>query len=234
MSDAFQQFKTDVDFMWRMSTNSWGCMMLTSGKLDQQSLAMVTLQMYHYVKQTVPVFEYALGLLADTAENAEMRALLNYFIKDEAGHDLVALRDLKAMGYDPEACRNTLPLPTTMNLQGANKLAIDQYGPFFLLGETYATETVGAQISQGIYDAYQTQPALKKKVSFYQVHGEADIDHAARSEATLRRYLEVEQLRRPLLLGCLTAWKNLTNLGMEIQNYQLYPAEFQLPARRPS
>jgi len=232
MTDVFNEFRRDVDFMWRMATNSWASIALTKGELDREGLAMVTLQMYHYVKNTVPVFEWALERVPEGDEHDDLRALLMYFIKDEAGHDLVALKDLEAMGYPREACRNTLPLPTTMNLQGANKLAVEEYGPYFLLGETYATETVGATISQGIYDAYQHHPELAKCVSFYSVHGEADVDHAARSEVMLRRSLEVPTRRRPLVLGCLTAWKNLMNLGMEVQNYRLYPAEFQLPPRR--
>jgi hypothetical protein len=31
-----------------------------------------------------------------------------------------------------------------------------------------------------------------------------------------------------MLLGCVTAWRNLMLLGTEIQNRQLYPSQFQL------
>lgn len=232
MTDPFDTFRADVEFMWKMATASWGNLMLAHGKHDREALAMVTLQMYHYVKRTVSVIELALGRLPETPEHAELRALLTYFARDEAGHDEVALDDLERMGYDREACKGTLPLPTTLNLQGANRLAIEEYGPYHLLGETYATETVGATVSDGIYRAYRGHPELGDCVAFYRVHGDADVGHAAKSEASLRRCLARPELRRPLVLGCLTAWKNLMQLGMEIQNYKLYPAEFQLPPRR--
>jgi hypothetical protein len=231
MKDPFDSFREDVEFMWRMATASWGNLMLAYGKHDREALAMVTLQMYHYVKRTVSVIEFALARLPNEPQHEEMRGFLEYFARDEKGHELVALSDLGKMGYDPDACRNTLPLPTTLNLQGSNHLAIEEYGPYYLLGETYATETVGANVSQGIYHAYRHHPELGNSVAFYRVHGDADVVHAARSEASLRRYLAEPSLRRPLVLGCLTAWKNLMQLGMEIQNYKLYPAEFQLPPR---
>jgi hypothetical protein len=230
-STTFDTFQADVDFMWRMAVASWGSVMLIKGRHDREGVAMVTLQMYHYVKNTVPVFQYALGRLGKGAEHAELRAMLEYFIEDEAGHDRVALKDLARMGYDPELCKQTLPLPTTLNLQGANKLAVDEYGPYYLVGETYATETVGAQVSQGIHDAYRHHPELGGCLAFYSVHGEADQVHAARSEATLRRCLSNPSRRRPLLLGCLTAWKNLMQLADEIRFAPLYPREFQLPPR---
>jgi len=231
MKDAFEAFRADVDFMWTMATSSWGCQLLTRGKLDREALAMVTLQMYHYVKRTVAVIDLALARLPRAPEHDDLRQLLEYFAREEDGHERLALRDLAAMGYDPEACQRVLPLPTTLNLQGANQLALEEFGPYYLLGETYATETVGAHVSQSIFDAYRGHPELGGAVSFYRVHGDADQRHAAKSEATLRRHLEVPGRRAPLVLGCLTAWRNLTALAQEIQNHRLYPADFQLPPR---
>jgi hypothetical protein len=232
MADEFDTFRRDVEFMWRTATGSWGNLMLAYGKHDREALAMVTLQMYHYVKRTVAVLDLALSKIPPGEEHAELRAVFEYFARDEAGHELVALKDLERMGYDPDACREALPLPTTLNLQGANMLALEEYGPYYLLGETYATETVGAMVSQGIYEAYKNHPELGGAVAFYRVHGDADVAHAAKSESSLRRYLAAPGNRRPLVLGCLTAWKNLMQLAMEIQSYKLYPPEFQLPPRR--
>jgi len=226
----FESFRKDVEFMWRMSTSSWAALMLTHGKLDPEALAMVTLQMYHYVKHTVAVCEYALARLPPGKEHDDFREVLRYFAEGEDGHDRLALRDLDRLGYDAAACAETLPLPTTLNLHGANRLAIDTYGPYYLLGETYATETVGAQISAGIFDAYAGNPATARGAEFYHVHGEADVQHAARAEECLRRCLPAHG--PAITLGCLTAWRNLMGLGMEIQHYKLYPEPFQLVRRR--
>jgi hypothetical protein len=227
---SFESFRKDVDFMWRRATSSWAALMLTSGTLDREALAMVTLQMYHYVKHTLAVCEYALASLPPGTEHDDFRALLSELAEGEAGHDRLALRDLDRLGYDAGACAETLPLPTTLNLHGANRLAIDTYGPYYLLGETYATETTGAQISAAIFDAYAGDPTTARGAEFYRVHGEADVQHAARAEACLRRCLPAH--RRVITLGCLTAWRNLMGLGMEIQHYKLYPEPFQLVPRR--
>jgi hypothetical protein len=218
--------------MWQRAESSWAGQMLAAGKLDADALAMLTLQMYHYVKLTVPVFEHARTLVEPDDEHDALRRVLDYFIHDEDGHDRVALRDLSRLGYDPDACRGALPLPTTLNLQAANLLAVDTYGPYYLLGETYATETVGAKLSQAIADAYAAHPEAKDGIKFYELHGEADVEHAARSEEVVRHYLPLPGRRRPIVLGCLTAWKNLTMMANELQQYALYPREFQLPPRR--
>jgi pyrroloquinoline quinone (PQQ) biosynthesis protein C len=225
---TFEAFRRDVEPIWQMAMGCWSTVMLVHGRMERDALAMVTLQMYHYVKHTVPVMRYALAKLPSGAEHDEFRALLEHFAVDEAGHDELALRDLEAMGYDRARCLATLPLPTSLNLHGANRLAIDEYGPYYILGETYATESVGAAIGEAIHAAYDASPKYREGISFYRVHGAADVDHARRAEACLRRSLDVPGRYEPMLLGCVTAWRNLMLLGTEIQNRQLYPSQFQL------
>jgi len=232
MKFAYEQFRADVDFMWREATSLWTTQAVVRGKLDAPEVALLTLQMYHYVKYTVPVFQEALAAAPHGEEHEPLRQMLAFFATDEEGHDRVALRDLAALGYDPEACMRTLPLPPTLNLHGANKLAIAEYGPYYLVGETYATETVGAEMSAAIHAALAQKPELRAGLRFYDVHGEADVLHAARSIAVLRHALERPENRRPIVLGCLTAWRNLSLLAAEIPKARLYPSEFQLPTRR--
>ena len=232
MSASFDQFRRDVDFMWREATSLWTTQAVVRGKLEAAEVALLTLQMFHYVKYTVPVFREALAAAPTGAEHAPLRAMLDFFARDEEGHDKLALRDLAALGYDPEACMRTLPLPTTLNLHGANKLAIAEYGPYYLVGETYATETVGAEMSAAIHAALAQQPELRAGIRFYDVHGEADVLHAAKSIEVLEHALQRPENRRPIVLGCLTAWRNLSALAAEIPKARLYPEEFQLPPRR--
>ncbi len=230
MSAAMDQFKSEVEFMWREATSLWTTRLVVEGKLAPTQLAMLTLQMFHYVKYTVPVFQWALTRVPPGDQHEPLRRMLAFFASDEDGHDRLALRDLAALGYDPDACASTLPLPTTLNLHGANRLAVEEYGPYYLVGETYATETVGAQLSAAIHRAMADKPGLRDGIAFYDVHGEADVIHAAKSEELLEYALCDPANRRPLLLGCLTAWRNLSQLAAEIPRAPLYPDEFQLPA----
>lgn len=229
--NPFEEFRRDVDFMWREATSLPTTRAIRSGELAVGELAMLTLQMYHYVKYTVPVFREALGLVPGGAEHDPLREMLAFFASDEDGHDKVALRDLARLGYDPEACMQTLPLPTTLNLHGANRLALSEYGPYYLVGETYATETVGAEMSAAIHTALARREELASGIRFYGLHGEADVLHAEKSVAIVRNALERAENRRPIILGCLTAWRNLSLLAAEIRNAPLYPKEFQLPPR---
>ena len=231
MTTAFERFKADVDFMWRECTSRFSTRVVVEGKLETHELAMLTLQMYHYVKYTVPVFREAQSLVPEGAVHEPLRKMLAFFANDEDGHDKVALRDLASLGYEVSACVATLPLPATLNLHGANRLAIAEYGPYYLVGETYATETVGAKMSAAIHRALAVKPDLRAGITFYDVHGEADVLHAEKAEAILVHALERPENRRPIVLGCLTAWHNLAGLAAEVSRARLYPPEFQLPVR---
>lgn len=233
MSTEIERFKRDVEFMWREASSLWTTRLVVEGKLTREELAMLTLQMFHYVKYTVPVFRWALTRVPPGEEHEPLRQMLGFFASDEDGHDQVALRDLEALGYDPEACAATLPLPTTLNLHGANRLAVEEYGPYYLVGETYATETVGARLSAAIHHAMVGRADLARGITFYDVHGVADVLHAEKSEEVLAHALGRPENRRPLLLGCLTAWRNLSQLAAEVPRARLYPAEFQLPSPAP-
>jgi pyrroloquinoline quinone (PQQ) biosynthesis protein C len=158
--------------------------------------------------------------------------MLSYFASEEAGHDKVALRDLEALGYDARACTETLPLPATLALHGTNRLAVAEYGPYYLVGETYATETVGAEMSAAIHAALSGDPELQRGIHFYDLHGEADVRHAEKSASVVRLALERPENRRPILLGCLAAWRNLSLVAADVFEARLYPPEFQLPPRR--
>lgn len=201
---------------------------LLGGELTEAQLALLTLQMYHYVKYTVSVFEEALALVRPGREHDPLAEMLRFFATDEAGHDCVALRDLQRMGYDSLACTRTLPLPATLNLHGANRLAVHEYGPYYLVGETYATETVGAEISRRVEHAYRDVAA----VSFYAVHADADPQHAAVSEKVVRHALSLEGTEAVVTLGYLTAVHNLQQLASAVLDAEHYPAAFQLPPRR--
>jgi pyrroloquinoline quinone (PQQ) biosynthesis protein C len=229
--NALERFRADVDFMWREATSMSTTQLIVRGQLEAPELAMLSLQMYHYVKHTVPVFREALAAVPDGTDHEPLRRMLHFFATDEEGHDRVALRDLEALGYDPRACMQTLPLPTTLNLHGANRAALAEYGPYYLVGETYATETVGAEMSAAIHSALAKRPELARGIHFYDVHGTADVVHAAKSIEVLEHALRRADNRRSLLLGCLTAWRNLSLMAAELPRARLYPAEFQLPPR---
>lgn len=225
-TDPYVRFRTATGPLRQRAHTAPAVLRLLAGELSRHQLALLTLQMYHYVKYTKVLFEYALSRVDAGAEHEPLRQMLRYFAEDEAGHELVALRDLESMGYDPNACAATLPLPAALNLHGANRLAVEEYGPYYLVGETFATETVGAENSRRIELAYRDVAA----VAFYALHAEADVGHAAVSERILVHALGLRDTERPIMLGYATAVHNLQRLAEAVVDSHLYPAAFQLPS----
>jgi hypothetical protein len=226
-----QRFAHDTAFLASRLRGSPALHMLLDGRLDDEALAMVTLQMFHYVRHTVAITEYALSKLPALPEHDPFRRLLEHLAEDEAGHELVALEDLARLGYDPERCRQTLPLPTTFNLPAENRFGVDELGPYYLLGECHASETLGAELATRIHDAYARRPTLAGGLAFYALHGASDVRHARAAEACFERYIDDPALYRPILMGYLTATRNLVLLGAEVAAFRSYPACFQLPRR---
>jgi hypothetical protein len=228
--DAVQRFRHDTQFAIERAQTAAPLRALLDGRLEDEALAMLTLQMFHYVRHTVSITEYALQKLTD--EDRELRVLLEYLARDEAGHELVALEDLARLGYDPDECRASLPLPTTFNLPAENRFGIDTFGPYYLLGECQASETIGAELCTRILEAYRSRPTLADGLEFYRLHGASDVAHAHATELCFRSAMKRDALYRPILMGFLTATRNLSLLGGELGGYRSYPACFQLPRRR--
>jgi hypothetical protein len=229
--DAPQRFRHDTQFAVERARTSPQLRLLLEGRLEDEDLAMLTLQMFHYVRHTVPITEHALSRLAPGEEDGDVRRLFEYLARDEAGHELVALEDLARLGYDPDACRATLPLPTTFNLPAENRFGLETFGPYYLLGECCASEMVGAELSTRIFDAYKSRPSLAAGLEFYRLHGVSDVAHARATEACFRRCVGKEEHYRPMLMGFLTATRNLVLMGAELAAYRAYPAPYQLPRR---
>src|SRR5688572_1552231 len=140
--NAFERFRKDVRMLLAMVRNGWATRMQAQQKSGREGLAMVTLQMFHLASRSIPVIRHARLSLPEGPEHARFRELLAYLEKAEEGRELVALGDLERMGYDPERCRDTMPLPTTYNFTASTRAAIDELGPYAYLGSAYASELI--------------------------------------------------------------------------------------------
>jgi hypothetical protein len=230
--NAFERFRKDVRVMLAMVRNGWNTRMQTQQKAGREGLAMVTLQMFHIASRAIPVIRHARMSLPEGPEHARLRELLDYVEKAEEGRELVALGDLERMGYDPGRCRETLPLPTTYNLTASSWAGIDELGSYVFLGSAYASELILDDIRLRFHELYAEDPELCNCIAFYRIFGASALERADRTEACFVHYIENQALYEPLMMGYLSAAKNLLLLGAEIQNAKAYPKGYELPSAR--
>ena len=230
--NAFERFRKDVRVMLAMVRNGWNTRMEAQQRAGREGLAMVTLQMFHIASRAIPQIRHARMALPDGPEHARLRELLDYLEKAEEGREIVALGDLERMGYDPGRCRETLPLPTTYNLTASTWAAVDELGAYAFLGAAYASELILDDIRLRFHELYAEDPELCNCIAFYRIFGASALERADRTEACFIHYVENQALYEPMLVGYLSAAKNLLLLGAEIQSAKAYPKGYELPSAR--
>ncbi len=189
---------------------------------------MVLLQMYHYVRHTVSNIVLARATLsAGDPSHGRYRRLLDDLEEEEAGHEEMALADLAALGYQAEACRRTLPLPTTANVAAEARLSISTLGPYAYLGSLMASEEGAALTSSRMNVLCRAHEQLCV-IRFFEVHG-LQTGHGAKASACGTTYLSTQY--RPILHGFISTSRNLMLLGQELQDASAYPIDYQLPPR---
>ncbi len=150
-------------------------------------------QSYYFVCHSIPL------LCASASRFSEEHlASRNRFIKhmsEEHNHQLLALRDLKSLGYDIE---NFSELPATKMLYESMYYKVEHKSPYALLGYILLLEIAASEIGPQIVDklsAYYPKSAL----NFLRVHAEEDEDHVQKAYEVISSLPEYEQR---LVLEC--------------------------------
>ena len=106
---------------------------------------------YHSTTETAP-------LMANVAERFEAggRAMLANYARlkelDEYGHDVLALHDLRNMGYPAEEVVKVLVPPTAKTLVDYFRRTVFQDDPVEAVGYTYAVERLAISVSESYID----------------------------------------------------------------------------------
>jgi len=102
---------------------------------------------YHSTTQTSPLMaevakKFDAGGRLDLANYARLKEM------DEYGHDILAMHDLRSMGYPAEEVVKVLEPPTAMTLVDYFKETVFQDDPVEAIGYTYAVERLAISVSE--------------------------------------------------------------------------------------
>lgn len=139
---------------------------------------LVTLQ--QIMRATVPLMEAARDRCAELADTDPLAAQLHdYYAKhvtEEQDHDVWALDDLEAVGYDRAEVEAMLPLPDVASLMGAQYYWIHHFHPVMMLGCIAVLE--GGPPTQALIDKMERASGLPAEAfRTYRFHGEVDVHH---------------------------------------------------------
>jgi pyrroloquinoline quinone (PQQ) biosynthesis protein C len=147
---------------------------------------------YHYLR-------WSGRLLAATARALRARGALPWLAElaaakaaEEAPHHRWVLADLARCGVDASRVKQSAA-PVAVQAYVTCSLAMAEGGTPAFLGAAYMLERVSlcrAKMAADNLRAHARVPGIQHALSFLDGHGEADVEHVARLEATLRRIEE--------------------------------------------
>ncbi len=132
-------------------------------------------QAYHHVKHTFRL----LALAAARSDDERYRAALFAYMKEEYGHELWILDDIRALGGDAEAVRDGMPGHACEVMVGYAYHAIEHVSPFALLGMVHVLEGMSVQLAHKVADAVRRSLGQQgsEGFSYLDSHGALDTEH---------------------------------------------------------
>jgi hypothetical protein len=117
---------------------------------------------------------------------------------EEAGHDLLALRDIQSLGYDPKAVVEALIPPASKILIDYLTRSVNDSDPIDCVGYAYTMERLALGVNeQYIEDVEALLPQGVKATRCLRVHSSvgADVDHVAETVEMVAKLSATERTR---------------------------------------
>ena len=118
--------------------------------------------------------------------------------KEEAGHDLLALRDIKSMGYDAKAVVKELVPPAAVRLTNYFTRSVQDDDPIDCVGYSYTMERIGLGIDEKyIQEVEMLLPKNTNATRCRRVHSSvgADAQHTEETLEMVSRLTSSERIR---------------------------------------
>lgn len=164
---------------------------MTPGFADKRLYAIYLTETYHYTKHNAR----NQALIATRPENIDpryMKFCLRH-AEEEVGHELMALHDLKAMGYSVE--EKTLPtaLNATQALIGYLYFIAEKGHPLARLGYSFWAERSYDYIRPMLNLISGPLGIEKKAMTFFNEHSEIDVNHAKQVDEVIERFVKTPE-----------------------------------------
>lgn len=149
---------------------------LMNGRVTSGLYVAYLRETYHMVRHTTRMLSLAAARLED-----DRRGLRDWFIEEaseENGHDLFCIKDIKAMGYDPQEVLAVPPSPGSWSLVTQNYFMATYGNPAGILGVASLTEQLGATLATTMANVLTEKYSLSSNcTTFLRSHGGFDAKH---------------------------------------------------------
>jgi pyrroloquinoline quinone (PQQ) biosynthesis protein C len=170
---------------------------------------------YHLIRHTPQYLTIAAGRAADG--DRRLAEYFRAFAREEAGHELLCVRDLEALGQNVEAILSGHPSPGCWGMVTQCYYWAAQGNPVALLGDAFATEELGAASGLEIARRLETDYGIPRKATnFLRVHGSEDQHHFAAAARAIEWYADDAQQYAEIVYATKMTYRNYGQLFTDV------------------
>ncbi|MBS0331194.1 MAG: iron-containing redox enzyme family protein, partial [Proteobacteria bacterium] len=149
-----------------------------AGRISLETYRAYLQEAYHHVRHTVPLMQAARARL--NASHARFRDALDEYIREETGHELWILADIRHAGGDPEAVRASAPNPATSAMVDFVYDYVARRNPMGFFGMVFVLEGTSTRLAtQGAGAVAEALHLGPECFTYLTSHGALDLEHMA-------------------------------------------------------
>jgi pyrroloquinoline quinone (PQQ) biosynthesis protein C len=174
----FEKLNHKVSSLWKeiLDQSPLVRTVMNSPKVDRRLYALYLLETYHYTSHNAK--NQALVGVRYQGDNIPYMKFCFEHANEEAGHELMALHDLKALGMKTWPIDLPQPLPATDVLNAYLYYISFQGNPLARLGYSFWAESVYTHINPLLVKIQKDLNLTKSQMTFFMAHSEIDAKHA--------------------------------------------------------
>ena len=144
---------------------------------------------YHLVRHTPIYLTIAADRLA--REDERLAEYFREFAHEETGHELLCVRDLRALGQNADEILSGHPNPGAWGIVTQCYYWAAQGNPVALLGDAFATEELGVASGLEVARLLESNYGIPRKATnFLRVHGSEDEKHLEAAARAIEWYAD--------------------------------------------
>ncbi|NNC96350.1 MAG: iron-containing redox enzyme family protein [Chitinophagales bacterium] len=193
MNNKLQELEQYVDQLWKETFQSEAAKMLEMDAAfkDKRSVAIYLSQVYHYAVHT-PRHQALVGVNMNNNNFQYMHYCFEHAM-EETGHELMALKDINALGFNVTADTMPPPLPSTQLLISFLYNEARSENPIHHLGYGFWSENACPFINDFMTNLMESMGLEKDQMTFYSGHVTLDESHAKEVREIIKKVVKTEE-----------------------------------------
>lgn len=202
--NAFETLRAAWHANHEIMAGSRAFKLMASATITPRQYAAILRQVFHNVRENAQLMTTAAGRFRGP-QRTVVKTLLRHAVS-EAGHELLALHDIEALGEDISQIPLERPLPSSFALRASVAHMIEHHEPVAIVGYMFQLEYTPVQLGQAYMEALERAGIPRNAMTFIEEHASVDVSHCKLIEQYCEALLRTpEELEAALYMQRLTA-----------------------------